>query len=69
MPSKKKIFCACMHKMCQNSKEIYKKCDIEIIGEGRSFWINRFDNRISLQKLGTNSWQMWSKKTKTTHTN
>ena len=53
-----------MHKMCQNSKEIYKKFDIEIIGEGRSFWIKRFENRISLQKLGTNFWQMWSKKNK-----
>ena len=28
----------CVHKMCQTSKDAYKKCEIEIVGKGNTFW-------------------------------
>ena len=30
--------CVCVHKMCQISKEAYKKCEIEIVDKGNTFW-------------------------------
>ena len=32
--------------MGQISKEAYKKCEVEIIGKGRYFWINRRDLEV-----------------------
>ena len=39
MPSKTNNFFLCMYKMIQVSKK-YKKCEVEIIGKGRYFWVN-----------------------------
>ena len=39
-------FCVCMYKMCKISKEACKKCETEIIDDGRYFWINRRDLEI-----------------------
>ena len=36
----------CVYKMCQISKEAYKKCETEIINKGKYFWINRRDLEI-----------------------
>ena len=30
--------CVCVHKMCQISKEAYKKCEIEVFDKGNAFW-------------------------------
>ena len=40
------LFCVCMYKMGQISKEAYKKCEVEIIDKGRYFWINRRDLEV-----------------------
>ena len=32
--------------MVQISKEGYKKCEVEIIGKGRYFWVNRRDLEV-----------------------
>ena len=43
----KKIFVfVCMYKMTQISTEAYKKCETEIIGKGRYFWINIRDLEV-----------------------
>ena len=35
-----------MYKMCKISKEACKKCETEIIDDGRYFWTNRRDLEI-----------------------
>ena len=35
-----------MSKMVQISKEEYKKCEVEIIDQGRYFWVNRKDLEV-----------------------
>ena len=39
-------FFFCMHKMCQIRKEVYKKCEIEIIKNDKYFCINRINLEI-----------------------
>ena len=41
MSSKKITFFLSMYKMVQISKEGYKKFEVEIIGKGLYFWVNR----------------------------
>ena len=45
MPSKTNNFFLCMYKMIQVSKK-YKKCEVEIIGKGRYFWVNWKDLEV-----------------------
>ena len=40
---KKIIFFLYIYKMTQISKEEYEKCEVETIGKGRYFWVNRKD--------------------------
>ena len=40
------LFCVCMYKMGQISKEAYKKCEVEIIDKGRYFWVNGKDLEV-----------------------
>ena len=35
-----------MYKMLQISKEEYEKCEVEIIGNGKYFWVNRKDLEV-----------------------
>ena len=35
-----------MYKMVQISKEIYKKCEVEIIDKGKYFWVKRKDFKV-----------------------
>ena len=46
MPSKKKMFFLCLYKKIQINKEVYKKCEVEIIDKGRYFWVNRNDLEV-----------------------
>ena len=47
MPSKKKLFFFLyMYKMLQISKEGYKKWEVEIIDQGRYFWVKRKDLEV-----------------------
>ena len=46
MPSKKKMFFLCLYKKIQINKEVYKKCEVEIIDKGRYFWVNRNDLKV-----------------------
>ena len=46
MPSKKMFFFLCMYKMLQINKEVYEKCELEIIDKGRCFWLNRKDLEV-----------------------
>ena len=32
--------------MIQISKDGYKKCEVEMIGKGRNFWVNRKDLEV-----------------------
>ena len=32
--------------MIQSSKDGYKKCEVEMIGKGRNFWVNRKDLEV-----------------------
>ena len=40
------LFCVCIYKMGQISKEAYKKCEVKIIDKERYFWINRRDLEV-----------------------
>ena len=40
------FFYVCIYKIYQISKEVYKKYEIEIIDNGKYFWINRGDLEI-----------------------
>ena len=46
MPSKIFIFFSCMYKMVQISKEGEEKRELQIIGKGRYFWVNRKDLEV-----------------------
>ena len=47
MPSKKNyFFFLYMYKMLQISKEGYKKWEVEIIDQGRYFWVKRKDLEV-----------------------
>ena len=35
-----------MYKMIQISKEPFKKCEVEMIDQGRSFWVDRKDLEV-----------------------
>ena len=35
-----------MYKMLQINKEVYEKCELEIIDKGRCFWLNRKDLEV-----------------------
>ena len=36
----------CVYKMIQISKDRSKKCEVEMIGKGRHFWVNRKDLEV-----------------------
>ena len=36
----------CLYKKIQINKEVYKKCEVEIIDKGRYFWVNRKDLEV-----------------------
>ena len=46
MPLKKLCVCVFVYKMFEISKKAHKKCEIEIINDGKYFWIKRRDLEI-----------------------
>ena len=56
---KKIIFFLSIYKMLQISKEEYEKCKIEIIDNGRYFWINR--KNLEIESDVTNWAQIFNK--------
>ena len=53
------IFFLCIYNMVQNSKLGYTKCEVEIIDEGRYFWVNGKD--LKMESDVTNWAQIFDK--------